>query len=49
MVGVNTMGLKVIKINTGVDKTVMGGIGKFLKHSNDALRTGVYGKKKRRK
>lgn len=43
------MRLKTVKINTGVDKQVMGGIGKFLKHSNNAIRAGAYGVKRRRK
>jgi hypothetical protein len=42
--------LKVMKINTGVDRQVMSGIGRFLKNTDSALKTGVYGvKRKRRK
>lgn len=43
------MKLKIVKINTGVDKQVMGGISKFLKNSNRAIRSGGYGIKRRRK
>jgi hypothetical protein len=43
------MKLKIVKINTGVDKQVMSGIGKFLKNSNSAIRAGAYGVKRRRK
>jgi len=41
--------LKVMKIGTGVDKQVMSGIGQFLKHTDGALKTGMYATKLRKR
>jgi hypothetical protein len=44
------MKLKMIKISTGVDRSVMGNVSKFITKSDNSLRSGLgIHKKKRRK